>query len=321
MYLVIGRTASGKTTLTDELAKRGLRVVESYTTRPKRTPDETGHTFITKEEAERLLPNAVATSELNGNLYFATREQIENADVYVIDPNGAKELTENMPDIPFQLIYISATPNIRRARYEARGNAGIDFDAREAEETEQFDAFETDLDNIDSMAKNITGAYICVNADEKEQLGIFVDAITQLNTLQQCFADIMRLDNTMFLPKGQDPNLRTIFLTDTQTGKTEKVEATINQAVAYGITDAVRFQAMLEPIMINFAPTIHAMAHAATDPASRSQCPRCKSSDIEGGFVEIEGTHAFQHCECHECSCRWTDTYDYANTTCQDEGD
>ena len=43
MVLIAGRTGAGKDTLVKELINREFRGVKSYTTRPKRTPDEDTH--------------------------------------------------------------------------------------------------------------------------------------------------------------------------------------------------------------------------------------------------------------------------------------
>lgn len=59
MFLVVGRTASGKTTLVKEACKRlGIKMVTFYTTRPMRGDDDKefpDHIFITNEEADELL--------------------------------------------------------------------------------------------------------------------------------------------------------------------------------------------------------------------------------------------------------------------------
>jgi transposase-like protein len=38
-------------------------------------------------------------------------------------------------------------------------------------------------------------------------------------------------------------------------------------------------------------------------------CPYCGSSDIDGGFVEVDGKFAFQSCSCNACESEWTDRY------------
>lgn len=52
-----------------------------------------------------------------------------------------------------------------------------------------------------------------------------------------------------------------------------------------------------------------------------NRCPACGSRDIEGGFVEIDGTHACQHCRCAECGAGWTDVYDVVGYVPDDDAD
>ena len=88
IFLIVGCSGSGKTTITEQLEmKYGLKSIQSYTTRPPRYDGETGHTFISNDEFDKLT-DMVAYTEFAGNRYCATSEQVENNDLYVIDPNG-----------------------------------------------------------------------------------------------------------------------------------------------------------------------------------------------------------------------------------------
>ena len=90
IFMIEGPSGVGKTTLVNELAKRyGLKVVQSYTTRPKRTPDETGHTFVSDDEFDKL-ENLVAYTEFAGHRYGVPQSMIEENDLYVIDPAGVR---------------------------------------------------------------------------------------------------------------------------------------------------------------------------------------------------------------------------------------
>lgn len=89
IYLLVGPSGAGKTTVANLLKDEyNWRVLDSYTTREPRFEGETGHTFCTKDDFDAL-PDKVASVEFDGNWYCATAEQVENSDVYVIDPEGA----------------------------------------------------------------------------------------------------------------------------------------------------------------------------------------------------------------------------------------
>ena len=47
IFLITGCSGSGKTTITEQLEmKYGLKSIQSYTTRAKRSENETGHIFV-----------------------------------------------------------------------------------------------------------------------------------------------------------------------------------------------------------------------------------------------------------------------------------
>ena len=73
VILLIGESGSGKNTVQDNLERLyGCVPLLSYTTRPKRTPDENTHTFVTMEEFEQIVKNetVVAFTNFDGNLYY-----------------------------------------------------------------------------------------------------------------------------------------------------------------------------------------------------------------------------------------------------------
>lgn len=87
--LLVGGSGSGKTTLATELESRGYKMLPSYTTRQPRTPDERGHTFITKQKVFKL-KELVAFTMFDSHIYCATEEQVEENDVFVVDPRGVR---------------------------------------------------------------------------------------------------------------------------------------------------------------------------------------------------------------------------------------
>ena len=88
IFLIVGCSGSGKTTITEQLEQKyGLKSIQSYTTRQPRYDGETGHIFISDEEFDKLT-DMVAYTEFAGNRYCATAEQVEDNDLYIIDPKG-----------------------------------------------------------------------------------------------------------------------------------------------------------------------------------------------------------------------------------------
>ena len=75
IYLIVGKYGSAKTTIVDKLRWLG-NSIQSYTTRPRRTEDETGHIFVNQEKFDKL--NLVAYTHFNGYDNGATQAQIES---------------------------------------------------------------------------------------------------------------------------------------------------------------------------------------------------------------------------------------------------
>jgi guanylate kinase len=143
--LIIGRTASGKDTLQYALEKRGMTFVKSYTTRPKRAVNEDTHIFIKPDQVAPKNEMAAYTV-INGYEYFATKEQVNNADAYIIDPEGLKMLVENMPDTRFRILYMIPLPSMQEemaiSREEDKEQAEERFKKRSASEDAMFREFD-----------------------------------------------------------------------------------------------------------------------------------------------------------------------------------
>ena len=167
MLLIAGRSGSGKDAYANELENLGLKGVKSYTTRPKRYETEDSHIFVTKEEAAGIT-DKVATTKINGYRYFATRKQLENADFYIIDPKGIRELEKNCPDVDFTIIYIYASRPVRLERAINRGgDKKVEekvFYERDASENFDFSAFEALLFTYNEVIIHNN------NADDKDYL-------------------------------------------------------------------------------------------------------------------------------------------------------
>lgn len=147
VYCVLGRTGSGKSTVTKEAAnKLNMKVLKSYTTRQRReneTDENCDHTFISPDEVEKYRNDMIAYTERVGYCSFATKQQLLDNDFYIINPTGYYELklkTKNM-NVELVTIMVNVPYNDLRQRARKRG----DYDAWQAnyiKESEEFFNFE-----------------------------------------------------------------------------------------------------------------------------------------------------------------------------------
>lgn len=149
LYLIVGRTASGKDSLTRAVAtKLNLSILSSYATRPRRPGETNEHIFITPEEVEQYKNDFVAYTKIGDYEYFSTKQQLLESDFYIIDPNGVaflKEKIKNIPDIQLHIIYITASYEVRKQRaLSKRLDNKMVFEKRCIAEEEQFINFECD---------------------------------------------------------------------------------------------------------------------------------------------------------------------------------
>ena len=124
IYLLVGESGNGKTSVANELETQyGLTSIQSYTTRPKRSDHELGHVFITENEFDKLT-GLVAYTKFNGFRYGTTEDQVEQHELYVIDPYGVEYFkTHYHGNKNPYIIYIYATLKDRILRMRDRGDA------------------------------------------------------------------------------------------------------------------------------------------------------------------------------------------------------
>lgn len=188
IFLIVGCSGSGKTSITEQLEKRyGLKSIQSYTTRPKRYDDETGHTFVSNEEFDKLA-DMVGYTEFAGNRYCATAEQVENNNLYVIDPKGVDFFMKayNGSKTP-KVIFINSdlTTRYERMKSRAEENGSTYMEAvkssleRITNDVAEFYDYIHSQTQIDYTCKN--------NADDK--LEDVVDRI--YNYIHKCESEVM----------------------------------------------------------------------------------------------------------------------------------
>lgn len=143
LLCVMGRTASGKDSLVNKLCERtNFSQIISYTTRERRDGEGDTHIFVTTEDYEAMKANGevAAYTEIAGNLYWTTVDQLYENDIYIIDPIGVEVLKKlNLPNLRLVTVYINTPDTIRekRAIHKRKDNKDK-FRARNLSERNQF---------------------------------------------------------------------------------------------------------------------------------------------------------------------------------------
>ena len=123
IFLIVGPSGSGKSTIVEQLVETmNLKQIESYTTRKPRFRHEKGHIFVTDKEFDNLT-DLVGYTEFCGHRYAATAAQVEENDIYVIDPAGVAYFKEHYHGSKLvRVIGIWATEPARKKRMFLRGD-------------------------------------------------------------------------------------------------------------------------------------------------------------------------------------------------------
>lgn len=148
IYLIVGRTASGKNYFANLLTNKGLRRAISYTTRPKRDHEQdTDYHFVSPMRAKLIKPK-LALTKINNYDYFITENELKGKDIFIIDPEGVIDLAKALPNAVFHVLYLQTDKDqrkkhfVQRAKYNKIKNPEDEFEKRDQAEDKRFSEFE-----------------------------------------------------------------------------------------------------------------------------------------------------------------------------------
>ena len=97
---IVGHSGSGKSMIAEALEQYcDIPMIRSYTDRLPRTPDETSHTFLSKEEFNLLDKNdMIAHTQFGEHRYACLHKDVSPVCSYVLDPTGLIYLKDNFSD-------------------------------------------------------------------------------------------------------------------------------------------------------------------------------------------------------------------------------
>lgn len=126
MIVLAGASASGKTEVAKELAKKyGITKVITTTTRDMRVGEVNGrdYFFVSKEQFEQMIQEGrfVEYTFYNNNLYGSTKDQISSNKCVVIDPAGLRAYLA-LNDHNIVTFFLDANEETRYKRMIQRGD-------------------------------------------------------------------------------------------------------------------------------------------------------------------------------------------------------
>lgn len=153
LFVIVGPSGGGKTTVETQMLKEGLGRVVSYTTREPRENEVNGTTynFISKEEFNKMIDDGLMLEyqEFSGELYGMKDEyDFKNKNYFtVVAVDGLKQLKENIPDIVTS-IYLETSEDNCIDRMTTRGAKPQDIEKRLSHDREHFVNFEQYIDYV-----------------------------------------------------------------------------------------------------------------------------------------------------------------------------
>lgn len=154
MILLIGKTASGKDTILNEIVKLGYKKLVTYTTRPMRPGEVDGinYHYISKEDFLLKDKNGFFAETTSYNVasgetwyYGSAIEDYSKDKVMIVNPDGVKQISKLKSLNPI-VFYIQTDEDVIRKRLLKRGDNKDESERRIAADDKDFFGVEKHVD-------------------------------------------------------------------------------------------------------------------------------------------------------------------------------
>lgn len=151
MIVLLGESASGKSSIERELVSMGYNKIVTYTTRPMREEDIDGETyhFVTEEQFNSMKERGMFAEHASYRdwQYGTAKEDCTNDKVVVLTPHGLRQLKKN-EDLNIVSFYIDVPRRDRFIKILERGDDIEEAYRRNLSDVGQFDGIQDEVDYV-----------------------------------------------------------------------------------------------------------------------------------------------------------------------------
>lgn len=158
MIVIMGRTASGKTTVVNHLVQyHGFKQILTWTTRPIRPGEKNTYHFTTEPDflykirTDFFLEYKKYDTVFGTWYYGSAKEDFEKADdktIIILTPSGYLDLLNSIPDISHKSIYLYSDRSTIVKRLRGRGDSDDEAKRRMLADDRDFAEVESLADRV-----------------------------------------------------------------------------------------------------------------------------------------------------------------------------
>ena len=172
MIILIGESGSGKTTILNELEKRGFKKAINHTTRPKRKTDDelNEYKFLSKDEFNKMWDEGklLQRAEFNNEFYGISVDSLRPDIACISITDSVKDIKKRVEelqikDVDIKTFYIYVPEEERISRMLKRGdsmeaiNKRLEIDKEKFLEAKKVADFTIENVNLETAVNDIIG--------------------------------------------------------------------------------------------------------------------------------------------------------------------
>lgn len=136
VFVLVGPTCSGKTTLKNMMTRAGFEPIKTWTTRKKREEEtEKDYEFVSKYVMDTCYREGLFAemNEYDHFMYASLKKDYISGSapkVVVLDSKGARRILSRLENVPFVFVYLNPHPDVLVNRAVRRDMDKVEFKSR-----------------------------------------------------------------------------------------------------------------------------------------------------------------------------------------------